>query len=358
MLELADFLLGNSPPADRLEEVPGLRLRGPDGRVVATAPRPFITDLDRLPFPARELVDLDAYRRTWRKAHGYWSVSIINTRGCPYACAWCQKAVFGRTHRSRSPANSAEEMRQIKQTYNPDFLRVVDDITGVNRRWVLEWRDEVLARDAVIPFECLTRVNLATEEMMRALKEMGCRRVYFGAESGSQKVLDAMKKGIRVRQIYEAAALCKGLGIETYFFMMVGYPGEDLEDLELSVKLLRETLPDIFSTTIAYPLPGTPFYEQVRERLMFDSEWNIDWDYTAQNRLLFRREKYDTRFYRWVIRWFQKEWEDARLRAGWRPPFWRRLRVWVGLHLTRLMLRLLACWPARPTIRFHPAEGR
>ncbi len=207
-------------------------------------------------------------------------------------------------------------MRLIKATYAPDFLRVVDDITGVNRRWVLEWRAEVLARDAVIPFECLTRVNLATEEMLTALKEMGCRRIYFGAESGSQKVLDAMKKGIRVAQTYQAAALCKRPGIETYFFMMVGYPGEEFEDLQLSVRLLRETRPDIFSTTIAYPLPGTPFYGQVRDRLMFDSEWNIDWDYTAQNRLLFRREKYDTRFYRWVVRWFQKEWEDARLRAG------------------------------------------
>jgi radical SAM superfamily enzyme YgiQ (UPF0313 family) len=140
--------------------------------------------------------------------------------------------------------------------------------------------------------------------------------------------------------------------------MMVGYPGEELEDLEQSVRLLRETLPDRFSTTIAYPLPGTPFYEQVRDRLMFDSEWNIDWDYTAQNRLLFRREKYDTRFYRWVIRWFQKEWEDARLRAGWRPSFLRRLRIQIGLWIARRMVRLLARWPSRPLVRFHPAEGR
>jgi len=301
---------------------------------------------------------MEAYRRAWRKAHGYWALSIVNTRGCPYACAWCQKAIFGRTHRFRSPANSAEEMRHIKQTYAPDFLRVVDDITGVNRRWVLEWRDEVLARDAIIPFECLTRVNLATEEMLTALKEMGCRRIYFGAESGSQKVLDAMQKGIRVAQTYQAAALCRRLGIETYFFMMVGYPGEEFEDLQLSVKLLRETLPDRFSTTIAYPLPGTPFFEQVRDRLMFDSEWNIDWDYTAQNRLLFRRDKYDTRFYRWVVRWFQKEWEDARLRAGWWVPSLRRIRIRIGLLAARIVVRLLARWPARPIIRFHPAEGR
>jgi len=356
--ELADHLFGRPEAPRDLREIHGLRLRGANGQVIATAPRPLINDLDTLPFPARDLVEMEDYRRAWRKAHGYWPLSIINTRGCPYACTWCQKAVFGRTYRARSPANSAEEMRHLKEVYQPDFLRVVDDITGVNPKWVLQWRDEVLARDAVIPFECLTRVNLASEEMLSALKEIGCRRIYFGAESGSQKVLNAMKKGIKVQQIYEAAARCKRLGIETYFFMMVGYPGEELEDLEQSVRLLRETLPDRFSTTIAYPLPGTPFYEQVRDRLMFDSEWNIDWDYTAQNRLLFRREKYDTRFYRWVIRWFQKEWEDARLRAGWRPSFLRRLRIQIGLWIARRMVRLLARWPSRPLVRFHPAEGR
>ncbi len=356
--ELADHLFGRPEAPRDLREIPGLRLRGPDGKVIATAPRPLITNLDALPFPARDLVEMEDYRRAWRKAHGYWPLSIINTRGCPYACTWCQKAVFGRTHRARSPANAAEEMRHLKEVYQPDFLRVVDDITGVDRQWVLRWRDEVLARDAVIPFECLTRVNLASEEMLAALKEMGCRRIYFGAESGSQKVLNAMKKGTKVQQIYEAAKRCKRLGIEVYFFMMVGYPGEEFEDLQQSVRLLRETLPDRFSTTIAYPLPGTPFYEQVRDRLVFDSEWNIDWDYTAQNRLLFRRERYNTRFYRWVIRWFQKEWEEARLRAGWRPPWFRRLRVRTGLWITRLVVHLLARWPSRPLIRFHPAEGR
>lgn len=356
--ELAGHLFRRANCPSRLQDIAGLRLRGDLGQVVATAPRPLIADLDALPFPARDLVDFDSYRQAWRKAHGYWSLSLINTRGCPYVCSWCQKAVFGRTYRSRSAANSADELRLIKASYSPDQVRIVDDITGVRRQWIPRWRDEVLARDAVLPFECLTRVNLATEEMLSALKEMGCKKIYFGAESGSQKVLDAMNKGATVPQIYRAAGLCKRLQIDTYFFMMVGYPGETWPDLQLSVKMLRETLPDALSTTLAYPLPGTKFYEQVRDRLAFEADWTLDWEYTAENRLLFERGQYNTLFYRWVMKWFTKEWEDAWLRAG-RPvsPLkWGRVKA--ALWLTRLMVRLLARSPGWTTVRFQPAEGR
>lgn len=356
--ELADHLFGRRDSVRSLRYIAGLRLRGEDGQVFATAPRPLIADLDALPFPARDLVDFDPYRDAWRQAHGYWSLSLINTRGCPYACSWCQKAVFGRTYRSRSAANSAEEMRLIKENYQPDQLRIVDDITGVRQQWVSHWRDEVLARGAALPFECLTRVNLATEEMLTALKDMGCKKIYFGAESGSQKVLDAMNKGAKVSQIHRAAKLCKRLDIETYFFMMVGYPGEEWADLQLSVKMLRETLPDTFSTTIAYPLPGTPFYEQVRDRLMFEADWTLDWDYTAQNKLLFQRGRYNTLFYRWVIKWFRKEWEDAWLQRGRSVPARERWRIKAALWLSRLMVYLLARSPGSTTIRFQPAEGR
>lgn len=356
--EVADHYFQRPASITKLGDIPGLRLRDGAGGVLATAPRPLIPDLDSLPLPARDLVDWKPYQEAWEQAHGYWSLSLINTRGCPYECAWCQKSVFGRTFRTRSAGNVAEEMQLIKQTYHPHQLRIVDDITGVRKAWIPQWRDELLSRDAVIPFECLTRVNLATEEMLAALKEAGCKKIYFGAESGSQRVLDAMDKGAKVPQIYRAAELCKRMGIEVYFFMMVGYPGEEWEDLQLSVKMLRETLPDTFSTTIAYPLPGTKFYEQVRDRLVFDSDWNVDWDYTAENKLLFQRTRYNTFFYRWVIRWFQYEWEDARFLSGEPIPFLERSRMKLYLWLARIMVRLVAALPIKPTIRFQPAEGR
>ena len=359
MLELVDHLFQRGDYTRDIHDIAGMRLRGAgEGEVIATAPRPLIADLDSLPFPARDLVDFEPYKENWRKVHGYWSLSLINTRGCPYACAWCQKAVFGRTYRSRSAANSAEELRLIKDTYNPDQMRIVDDITGVNKSWVPKWRDEIVARDAVIPFECLTRVNLATEEMLSALQEAGCRKIFFGAESGSQKVLDAMNKGAKVTQIYRAAELCHKLGIHTYFFMMVGYLSEEMEDLRLSAKMLRDTLPDEFSTTIAYPLPGTTFYEQVRDRLMFESDWMLDWDYTAENKLLFNRGKYNTSFYRWVGKWLHKEWEDARLQAGHPYGLAEQLDIKGGLYLSRTMVNLLGRLPNYGTVQFQPAEGR
>jgi radical SAM superfamily enzyme YgiQ (UPF0313 family) len=152
---------------------------------------------------------------------------------------------------------------------------------------------------------------LVDEELIRLLKEAGCRRIAFGAESGSQKVLDAMNKGTRVEQIHETAKLCRRFGIETYFYIMLGYPGEEWPDIVKTVELLRQTRPTMFSSTIAYPLPGTEFYEEVQHRLL-DMP---DWDYTAENRLLFQRE-YSTRFYQAVQRWLYREWRISRLRHG------------------------------------------
>jgi anaerobic magnesium-protoporphyrin IX monomethyl ester cyclase len=354
MLALADHVFRRGDHAQALDDIAGLRLRGDDGQVIATAPRPFIPELDSLPFPARDLVDLDAYRAAWRKAHGYWSLSIIHTRGCPYACTWCQKAVFGRTYRARSAHSAADEMRHIKEAYAPDRVRVVDDVTGIGQAWLSTWRDAILARDALIPFECLSRVNLATEEMLTTLKDAGCRKVFFGAESGSQKVLDAMNKEITVAQIHEAANLCRRLGIEMYFYMMVGYPGETWADLRQSVRLLRQTRPDEFSTTIAYPLPGTAFYEQVRDRPGFEGDCPPDWTHSAENRLLFQRSRYNTYFYRRVIRWFHNEWKDAWLRAGKQAAPTERFKTVIGLWRDRALVNLLARLPSATHTRFRP----
>jgi radical SAM superfamily enzyme YgiQ (UPF0313 family) len=357
ILELVEHLLARGNGDKALYDIPGLRLRGQNGDVIATSPRPFISNLDDLPFPARDLVDMETYRSAWLRAHGYWSLSIMHTRGCPYACTWCQKAVFGRTYRSRSAANAAQEMRQIKEAYQPDRVRVVDDVTGIGRRWLLEWRDALVTQDAIVPFECLSRANLISEEVLRTLKEAGAKRIFFGAESGSQRVLDGMNKEITVQQIHETARLCREIGIETHFYMMVGYPGEEWEDLKLSVGLLRETRPDEFSTTIAYPLPGTEFYEQVRDRMGFADDCVPDWTHSAENRLLFHRGRYNTWFYRRVVRWFHNEWKNAWLQSGKRvsPTEW--LKTKMGLWRDRLLVYLSARLPNLVHTRFFPTPG-
>jgi radical SAM superfamily enzyme YgiQ (UPF0313 family) len=166
-----------------------------------------------------------------------------------------------------------------------------------------------------------------------------------------------MTKGTTVEQIHRAAAICREAGIETYFYMMVGYPGEGWPDLKLSVKLLRETRPDAFSTTIAYPLPGTAFYEQVQDRLPAGHAALADWDYTAENKLLFSAGRYDQGFYRRVLRWFHSEWRDARIQAGMPISLASRLRSKLGLWRDRLLVHLGA-WTGRGGVRSGDGEAR
>ncbi|MGD8997108.1 MAG: radical SAM protein [Anaerolineae bacterium] len=358
ILEILPPLLDGEDPTAALGKVQGVAYRDKASRVVQTPRRPLIEDVDRLPFPARDLLDLEPYRQAWRRKHEHFSLSIITTRGCPYGCKWCQKSVFERSFRPRSAESVAEEMAEIKERYQPDQVRVVDDVMGINRDWVRSWHDAMLEKSAMIPFECLSRVDLIDEEMAQLLKDVGCRRIHFGAESGSQAVLDAMNKGTTVKQIYGAAELCRRLEIETYFYMMVGYPGENWPDLQKSVALLRDTHPDAFSTTIAYPLPGTPFYEDVRHRLAFTVQANPDWLHTAENRLLFRRKRYSTSFYRRVIRWFHSEWRDARLGIDGRPSPLAWLTAKASLWRDRLLVHAYAQLPGMAQSAFHPSvEG-
>jgi anaerobic magnesium-protoporphyrin IX monomethyl ester cyclase len=341
LLELLPSLLDSDQAQQRLDQIHGLVFRSADGEVVSTPARTHCADLDSLPLPARDLLDLEPYRQAWREHHGLFSLSIIATRGCPYGCTWCQKSVFGRSFRPRSPESVAEEMRLIKEQYHPDQLRVVDDVMGIDRKWVRAWHDAVLIKDAVTPFECLSRVDLMDEELVRLLREAGCIRIAFGAESGSQRVLDAMNKGTQVEQIQQASHLCRSHGIETYFYIMLGYPGEEWPDILKTADLLREARPDTFSSTIAYPLPGTDFYDEVKHRLL-DTP---DWDYTAENRLLFERE-YSTRFYRWVQRWLHQEWRAARLHHGEASaPLLRQVRQEVGRWTSRAMVEVLRHLP-------------
>lgn len=358
ILELLPPLLAGEDPATALGDTKGVAYRDATGRVVQTPRRPLIADVDRLPFPARDLLDLDQYRQAWLGAHDHFSLSIIATRGCPYGCSWCQKSVFGRSFRPRSAQSVAEEMAHIKREYRPDQIRIVDDVMGIDRDWVRAWHDALLERDGVIPFECLSRVDLVDEEMAWHLKDVGCHRIHFGAESGSQTVLDAMNKRITVEQIDRAAALCRRLEIETYFYMMVGYPGETWSDLKRSVSLLRRTRPDDFSTTIAYPLPGTPFYEEVQDHLTFEGQNAPDWTHTAENRMLFERGRFSTLFYRRVIRWFHSEWRDARLQAGEQAASTDRVRAKLGLWRDRLLVNVIARLPGAAKTGFRPtAEG-
>jgi anaerobic magnesium-protoporphyrin IX monomethyl ester cyclase len=242
MHELMDSLTGRTdrPVAD-INGIAYLR----DGELKYSKARDRIKDLDALPWPARDLMDMSPYLAAWRKRHGYSSMHLLTSRGCPFRCNWCSKGVYGKAFRARNPRDVAREMRWLADTYQPERLWIADDLIGVQKPWVSSWADAVREVDAVIPFECLSRADLLTPEMVQELQSIGCFRIYFGAESGSQRVLDAMQKDTKVEDIYAAAAMLKDAGIERGFFMMLGYPPEDRTDIKRTVKMLMDIVPEM-----------------------------------------------------------------------------------------------------------------
>ncbi|MCK6583265.1 MAG: B12-binding domain-containing radical SAM protein, partial [Anaerolineales bacterium] len=229
--------------------------------------RPDIKDLDSLPFPAWDLIDIDKYKKLWLDRHGYFSMNMVTTRGCPYHCNWCAKPIWGQRYNSRSPENVAAEMKWLKENFSPDHIWFADDIFGLKPNWVERFSELLIENDAVIPFKCLKRADLVTEKTAAALANAGCDIVWIGAESGSQNILDSMDKGDKVEDIYRAAELLHKNGIQVGFFLQFGYPGETWDDVQLTLKMVRECMPDDIGISVSYPLPGTKFYERVKLEL-------------------------------------------------------------------------------------------
>ena len=267
---------GRSPSAvgsEGLKAIEGLCLRGDDGRVVKTPPRAIIRQLDSLPFPAWDLVDVERYRSTWRSHHGYFSMNLVTTRGCPYHCNWCAKPIYGQRYTARSPEHVVEEMAWLKRTFRPDHLWIADDIFGLKPGWIERFAALLQAGDAVTPFKCLLRADQVTADVARALKAAGCRTAWIGAESGSQRILDAMEKGTRVDQIAQATRLLHDSGVEVGFFLQFGYPGETREDIDCTLDMVRSCGPDDIGVSVSYPLPGTTFYQRVQAQLGQKQNW-------------------------------------------------------------------------------------
>ena len=250
-----------------LSAINGIVFKAADGTIVRTAPRALLPDLDRQPYPDRDAIDLPAYLNAWRERHGVATVSLITARGCPYTCTWCSRSVFGETHRRRSVMNVADEVEAIVDRYHPERLWYADDVFAIHRGWTIGYARELERRKIRRPFECISRAERIDDEVADALASLGCFRVWIGSESGSQRILDAMKRKVSVDQVHEAAARLRRRGIEVGMFIMLGYDGEDMADLKATVDHLKVTAPDVFLTTVSYPIKGTPYYEQVADRL-------------------------------------------------------------------------------------------
>jgi radical SAM superfamily enzyme YgiQ (UPF0313 family) len=256
-------------------------------------PRELRKDLEMLPLPAWDLVDMDQYRQAWQRAHGYFSLNMVSSRGCPYRCNWCAKPIYGNRYHARSPVSVASELRYLKARFRPDHIWFADDIFALSSKWTLGFADAVERLGAEVPFKMQSRCDLMTRDTVEALRRAGCAEVWMGAESGSQRVLDAMDKGSRVRDIYRARENLRSHGIRACFFLQFGYPGETWNEIEETIRMVRETRPDDIGVSVSYPLPGTRFYEKVSAQIGQKANWTD----SADLAMMFRGE-YSSEFYR------------------------------------------------------------
>lgn len=280
----------------RPEQIDGVVSRGSGGALQYSGqPLAKNPDWTALPLPPRDLTDFQKYRTLWQKAHGYFSVNMVASRGCPYRCNWCAKPISGNKFHLRDASAVAEEMLQLKTEAEADHIWFSDDVFALNRQWVNHFAAEVNAKNAVIPFKIQSRADLMTEETVEALRSAGCSEVWMGVESGSQEILHAMDKGLLLSDIYTARQRLQQAKIRACFFLQFGYPGEGWQELSETIRLVRDTRPDDIGISFSYPLPGTVFYERVQTQLGAKRNWS-----DSDDLCIMFRGAYTTEFYRAV----------------------------------------------------------
>jgi len=255
------------------ENIKGIAYRKNE-EIIRPDPRPVMKDLDALPMPAWDLLDIDSYKKMWLKNAGYFSINIGTTRGCPFKCNWCAKPIYGNRYHARSAENVVEELKFLQQRTGFDHVWFCDDIFGLKPGWVCQFADLVEKEKIKFQFKIQSRADLLVQEnYVAALARAGCTEVWMGAESGSQKILDAMDKGINIEQIKQATFLLRKHHIKPCFFIQFGYLGETKEDIDLTIKMINELMPHEIGISVSYPLPGTGFYEKVKEQLKEKTNW-------------------------------------------------------------------------------------
>lgn len=306
-------------------------------RPVKTPAREQIKDLTAQPWPDREAIDMEQYLQTWKSHHGASSVSLITARGCPYKCKWCSHSVFGYTHRRRSPQDVVEEVVWIRERYNPDQLWYADDVLTIHPRWFLEYTGLMKERGLRLPFECISRADRLNETIVDALSETGCYRLWIGAESGSQRILDAMERKANVADIQAKTKMLQARGIEVGMFIMLGYEGEQVSDIEATVEHLKRSSPDVFLTTVAYPIKGTRYYSKVESRIVSDMAWE-----TQTDRDFVVKGRYSGRFYQHATRWMVNEVNLYKARQAGSRNYRSVAKMWLNARRGRIGMRMAA----------------
>lgn len=267
-----------------------------NNQVIQTDARTKFKELNELPLPNREAISMQKYLETWKKNHGKSSMTISTQRGCPYTCKWCSTAVYGQSYRRRPAHLVVEEMKMLKEKYNPDAIWFVDDVFTVSHKWLTEFHSEIIKQNAIIPFECITRAERLNDEILQLLKEIGCFRIWIGAESGSQKIIDLMDRRVDINHVKKMIQDTNAIGIKTGTFVMVGYPEETIEDIDKTIQYLKEAKPTEYTITIAYPIKGTSLYKEIENKITN----KLDWETSTDRDIDFERT-YSRKFYKYAV---------------------------------------------------------
>jgi len=307
-LTMEELLLSLRSGEQDFSKIAGLSFFDSGGNLCQNPPRGQIQNLDLQPWPARTAIDLHRYVETWRTHHGSGSVNFITARGCPFRCNWCSHQVYGQSHRRRDPVKVVEEVEWLLGEYHPDMVWVSDDVFTINHPWLRTYAGEMRRRGIRVPFECISRADRLSPEMMDLLAELGCFRMWIGSESGSQRILDAMDRGVKIEQVHKAVEMCRERGIQSGMFLMWGYEGEEMEDIEATIQHVSTSKPDIFFTTVSYPIKGTPYYNRIAPRLIQIGPWG-----KTSDRELKIQGRHSRMFYAHADRLLRDEVELARM---------------------------------------------
>jgi radical SAM superfamily enzyme YgiQ (UPF0313 family) len=283
-----------------------------NGQPYKTPPRAVTKQLDQLPFPAWDLINTEKYKKVWLRHHNYFSINLVTTRGCPYKCNWCAKPIYGNRYNSHSPQYVVNMIGHAKKYFSFDHIWFADDIFGLKPGWLKELAGLLKKEKIRIRYKIQSRADLLLEEEnILHLEKSGCETVWMGAESGSQKILDAMDKGITVEQIRKAVALLKQHGIKPALFLQFGYLDEKIEDIRQTVDLLKELKPHDIGVSVSYPLPGTKFHDKVKAQLKEKSNWTDSDDL----HLMFSNT-YPAEFYRHLHRYVHHTFRAAQAESS------------------------------------------
>jgi len=263
LLELAGLL--SEGKRESFSKVAGITFRK-NGKIFNTQDRAFIENLDELPHPAYKHFPLEKYRIAGKNY-----LPIITSRGCPFQCTFCLASKMCGTHfRTRSPTKVLDELEWLRDEHNADVFAFYDDTFTIDKKRVNAICDEMKARKFDLPWDCRTRVDQVNKEILTKLKNANCKLIHFGVESGSQKMLDAVKKRTTVEQNARAIQLAKQVGISVAISVVVGYPGETPQMLQETFQFIRRTKPDFVYVCQAIPYPGTEMLE-----LLYQLGWEV-----------------------------------------------------------------------------------